>query len=189
MNSILKAAVAATLMLGASYATAQDPGFYIGGSAGMSSVKDGCGVLPAGITCDDKSTAWRGFAGYQIDKHFGIEAGYGRLAQFDASGPGGSAKITANAWEASLIAGWPFTPQFSVYGRLGGYAANTKLSSTVGISGNENTTDLTFGFGARFDFARQFAARLEWQRYNDVGGNTIGKSDISVIGVAGILKF
>ena len=43
----------------------------------------------------------------------------------------------------------------------------------------------------QYEFVRRFAARLEWQRYNEVGAGIIGaeKDDISVWRLAARVKF
>jgi OOP family OmpA-OmpF porin len=60
------------------------------------------------------------------------------------------------------------------------------------VSESDSNTDLTYGVGARFDFARNLGVRLEWQRYQDVGGEFFGvtaESDVDVMSVAVIWKF
>lgn len=169
-------------------AQAQEASPYIGLSIGQSTV-DACGVVPAGVNCDDKSTSWRGILGYQMNRHFAVEAGYGHLGKISASGPGGSLELEANAFEASALGFLPLADRFSVYGRLGFHRTTTKLTSTIGLAGDETTTDLTYGMGAAFDFTKQIRVRAEWQRYSDIGGNGIGKEDIDVLGVALIFRF
>jgi OOP family OmpA-OmpF porin len=169
-------------------AQAQDASPYIGLGIGQSTV-DACGVVPAGVSCDDKSTAWRGILGYQVNRYFAVEGGYGHLGTISASGPGGSLELKADAFEASALGSLPLADRFSVYGRLGFHRTTTKLTSTVGLAGDETTTDFTFGMGAAFDFTKQIRVRAEWQRYSDVGGSGIGKEDIDVLGVALIYRF
>jgi opacity protein-like surface antigen len=72
---------------------------------------------------------------------------------------------------------------------LGLYRGETKLSSNVGISAKESNTDLTYGIGVRYDFMRNFAVRAEWQRYGDVGGGNVGKSDVDVLNIGALYKF
>jgi opacity protein-like surface antigen len=61
----------------------------------------------------------------------------------------------------------------------------TGLVGSTSASG----TDLTFGFGLKFDFTKDFAVRGEWQRYKDVGDmNTTGQGDVDFIGVSFVYK-
>ncbi|HXM83844.1 MAG TPA: outer membrane beta-barrel protein [Burkholderiales bacterium] len=166
---------------------------YIGGGIGQSKAKDGCtGVGGAGISCDDKDTAWKILGGYQVNRNFAAELGYTDLGKVKASGPGGSAEIKSNAWDLTAIGAFPLANQFSIFGRLGFYRAETKLSGAG--SGKKDTTDLTYGLGVQYDFARNFGVRGEWQRYraikarNDATGIE-GKSDVDVLGVSLIYRF
>ena len=54
----------------AASALAQQRGFYIRGSLGQSEHSDQCSGGAAGITCDDKDTAWKIFGGYQFNQYF-----------------------------------------------------------------------------------------------------------------------
>ena len=51
--------------------------------------------------------------------------------------------------------------------------------ATSGSASGTNT-DFTVGFGVQVSILRNLAARAEWQKYNDVGGNNTGKTDIDV---------
>ena len=60
----------------------------------------------------------------------------------------------------------------------------------MGVSANESNTDLTFGFGLRYDLNKSVGVRAEWQRYGDVGGGDIGgESDVDVISLGVIFRF
>jgi OOP family OmpA-OmpF porin len=169
---------------------------YIGGGIGQSKAKDGCtGIGGTGVSCDDKDTAWRIFAGYQFHRNVAAELGYTDLGKVSASGTGiGNAEIKSTAWDLSAILAWPVANQFSVFGRLGFYNAEAKLSGSLGQSGKKTTTDLTYGLGVQYDFTRNFGVRGEWQRYSKVKAhnNTTGadgESDIDVLGVSLVYRF
>lgn len=196
--SIRKASIAALLAAAAmavpsvsmAQAPMQDRGWYVGGSLGQSEYKDSCEApLPAGVSCDEKDTAWKIFGGYQINRNFAAEFGYTNLGETAASGGGVNATIEATAWELVGVASIPFANRFSLYGKLGFYRAETELRSNVAISGNETNTDLTYGFGVRYDFTRNVGIRGEWQRYSDVGGTATGEGHINVLSVGVIWKF
>ncbi len=86
----------------------------------------------------------------------------------------------------------PVNQQLSVYGKLGFFRWNVDFKDGTGVVGSASASgiDLTYGFGASFNFAKNAALRLEWQRYKDVGDdNTTGQGDIDLIGVGLVLKF
>jgi OOP family OmpA-OmpF porin len=170
-------------------AMAQDQGWYAGLHFGEAKGKDACeGISGPGVTCDDKDTAFRVLGGYQFNKNLAVELGYTDLGEVSASGPGGSASVEATAWEVVAIGAWPFTPQFSVYGKLGFYRGETD-GTAPGFSESESNTDLTYGIGVRWDFTRNLGLRAEYQIYDSVGGGNIGESDVDVISIGLIWKF
>jgi OmpA-OmpF porin, OOP family len=172
---------------------AQDGAFYVGGSIGQTDVKDGCtGLNVPGVSCDDEDTSWKIFGGYQFNRNFALELGYVDLGEVKASGPGGTATIEATAFELVGVGMLPLANNFSLYGKIGLYRAETEVSVNTFLlvaSEDESNTDLTFGIGAQFDVSKQFAIRAEWQRYQDVGGGDIGESDVDVISVGALFRF
>jgi OmpA-OmpF porin, OOP family len=185
----------AILSLAAALATpalAQDVGFYVGAHIGQSEAGDACsGVAGAGVSCDDKDTAWRILGGYQFNRNFALEFGYNEFGEVSASGPGGNVTIEATAWELVGVGMLPLADKFSAYGKIGLYRGET--DATVNVPGfsssSESNTDLTFGIGARYDFTKSVGVRAEWQRYQDIGGGDIGEDDLDVISIGVIFRF
>jgi OmpA-OmpF porin, OOP family len=179
----------ASAMALATPALAQDTGFYAGLSIGQSAVDDACtGIGGPGVSCDDKDTAWRILGGYQFNRNFAVEVGYSDLGEVSASGPGGSASIESTAIEVVAVGMLPIADRFSLYGKIGMYRGETDATAP-GVSVSESNTDLTFGVGVRYDITKNLGVRAEWQRYGDIGGDSIGEADVDVISVGAIWKF
>jgi OOP family OmpA-OmpF porin len=169
-----------------------DTGWYIGIGIGQSKAKGACdGLSGSGVTCDDTDTAGKILGGYQLSKNFALELAYADLGKAKATfGAGGSATFGTKGFEFSGIGMLPLTEQFSVFAKAGlfSWKVDAKASGPVG-SASASGTDLTFGFGLKFDFTKDFAARAEWQRYKDVGDmNTTGQGDVDFIGVSLVYK-
>lgn len=163
------------------------PGWYAGGSLGQSKAKDA--DCTGFVSCDDKDSAWKIFGGYEINRNFAVELGYTDLGEFTASGPGAARQsIEATAWELVGVGSIPIADRFSLYGKVGGYRADSEGRAGA-LSADESNTGLTFGVGAQYDFTRTVGVRAEWQRYNDVGGGQIGESDLDVLSVGVRVKF
>ena len=166
-----------------------ETGWYVGASVGQSKARH---VDCAGFSsCDTKAAAFGILGGYQVNRNFAAELGYHDFGRVTLSGPG-SANIKANAAELVGLGAYPFANQFSVYGKLGAYRAEAKLSAPGSGSASlkDRNTDLTFGFGAQYDVTREAGVRAEWQRYKNVGGDdTGGKHDIDVISIGLIWRF
>ena len=178
----------ASAMAFAGPALAQDSGWYVGATIGQSKAKDACEGLS---DCDDKDTAWRILGGYQFNKNFAVELGYTDMGEVSASAAGFNASVEAAVWEVVAVGSWPFTPNFSAYGKLGMYRGETDFTTNLpGIPNeSESNTDLTFGIGVRWDFTKNLGLRAEYQIYQDVGGGNIGEDDLDVISVGVIWKF
>jgi len=169
-----------------------DTGWYLGASVGQSKARH---VNCAGFdSCDTKAAAFGILGGYQINRNFAAELGYHDFGRVTFSAPGVSGNIKASAAELVGLGAYPVGSQFSLYGKLGAYRAEAKLSASLAGLGTgslkDRTTDLTFGFGARYDVTRETGVRAEWQRYKNVGGDdTGGKYDIDVISIGLIWRF
>ena len=154
---------------------------YLGGGIGQSKFKDTCADLSSpGGTCDDKDTAWKLFGGYQLNRNFAAELGYSDLGKAKASDAAGDG-VEAKSWatELSAIGSFPIEA-FSIFGRLGGYYGKTDLSGLA--SGSKSTTNVTYGAGVQYDFTKQVAMRLQYDRYRftDVFNDKLGVGETSL---------
>src|SRR5712692_2884244 len=168
-KALIAAMLGAAVMAAPAVSMAQaraDTGWYLGGHVGQSQAKDACnGVAGGGVSCDDKDTAIKILGGYNFNRNLAAELGYTDLGKAKASGLGVTAEVKSTAWEFVGVGSYPIANQFSVYGKLGLYVAETKASSNVGISAKKTNNDLTYGLGVRYDFSREVGGRVEWQRY------------------------
>lgn len=187
----MKLLLAITLAAFTAASHAQD--FYAGVHAGQAKAASTCdGVSGTGITCDDKSTAWKAFGGYRFHQNFAAELAYTDLGNTKATSPTGSITASSNAFDLSLVGSLPVWQRLSAYARLGVYRANTELNvNTVSVrrTDSETNTGMLYGVGASYDFTKRFAVRAEWQKYNDVGGSSTGKDDITMIALGVLLRF
>lgn len=122
---------------------------------------------------NDTDTSWRILGGYQIDRTFAAELAYTSFGEVQG--------VKGNAIELSGLAGWPVADRFTVYGKLGFARGEFKAGGQ-----SDDSIELTYGVGVRYDFAPNMGARLEWQNYPDVGD---GASDVSVISIGLVFKF
>jgi len=154
-------------------ALSQDiPGWYLGFGIGQSKFKGPC--------CDDSDTAGKILGGYQFSKNFDLELAYTDLGQSKA----GNVTFGATGFDATGVGMLPLGSGFSLLAR-GGLFIWKADRKAPGASTDATGTDLTYGLGLKFDFNRDFSARVEWQRYKDVGDvSRTGQSDIDVIGAS-----
>lgn len=175
----LLAAVIAIAAFGVtpSVATAQaaDVGFYLGAAFGQATAEDFCEAPDRpGWTlnsCDDKASAWKIFAGYRLHRHVAVEATYIQTDDFSAqlafTGVPVTLSVDARSYGIAALGIWPFTPQFSVFGKLGIARTDAEGEGTVlgqTISTGEDETGLHYGVGFMFSFGRHLGVRAEWEK-------------------------
>jgi OOP family OmpA-OmpF porin len=135
---------AAAMSVSAGAMAQQQPasGWYIGGDIGQLDLEDA-----------DKDTAWRILGGYQINRNFAAELGYGMLYDKD--------DVEVTAWELVGIGSFPLANRFSVFGKLGFAMWEAEFPG-----GDDDGTDLTYGIGLQYDVSRNLGLRAQWQRYD-----------------------
>lgn len=169
--------------------------WYVGGSIGQTTMKDGCtGFVGA---CDDKDSGNKFFGGYQFNPNLAVEASYVGMGKATASGVvfglpyTGTAKATG--WGAAAVGTLPVNKEFSVFGKLGVVMSELKYSEVYGgvpYNFSGASTGANFGFGAKYDFSSNVAVRAEWERFSDVGNEaTTGTSDIDMLSIGVVFKF
>lgn len=165
----------AALIVVAQPATAQDTGIYVGAGLGISGARQVCANAPTG-GCDDRETSLRLFGGYQMNRNLGVEGGYQYFGTFSR----GSRGLVSNAVDVVVVGSWPFTQEFSAYGKAGGYLARTSSAPA-----SEDNSGFVYGLGVEWALNKDLGLRGEWQRYNNVGGGGLGfNTDIDVLSVA-----
>jgi OmpA-OmpF porin, OOP family len=201
--SMMVAAAAFAVLGAATPALAQQKtsGFYIGGGAGQSSMLDLSNTcnnrLPAGgitvTSCDNKGVAWKGFAGYQFIRYFGVELGYYDFGKGTIKTAGGDAEFKARGPYVGIVATAPMTDKLSIIGRLGAIRWSTKLNGSAGsgiTSASDNGINGSFGAGVEYMFTDSFGVRAEFERFVTVGDDaTTGQTNINVWTVSGLLRF
>ena len=171
-------------------ALAQDRVFYLGASLGKTEAKeDACSG--ATLPCDRKDQTLGLQAGLEFDRHFGAEIGYRSLGKVTEQNDnaGMTATVKSKLVEAVGIAALPIE-RFSLYGKGGVYGARSVLTSSFLASGSSKNTNWTYGVGVRYDVLRRVGVRLEWQRYNNLGGNDVGfRSDVNTLALGAVFRF
>jgi OOP family OmpA-OmpF porin len=149
------------------------PGWYLGFGIGQSTFKGTC--------CDDTDTAGKIFGGYQFSRNFDLEGAYVDLGQ----GKAGNVTFGATGFEGTGVGMLPLGGSgLSALARGGLFIWKAELKAP-GASTDATGTSLTYGLGLKFDFNRDFSARVEWQRYKDVGDvNKTNQADIDFLGAS-----
>ena len=195
-----KLIVGMALALSSGLASAQSAGWYGGLDLGYSrlglSGGDIDGALAnqgiagsSSIDNGDKSYGLSG--GYRFNRNFAAEAAWESLGSYSYSSTTPTdtihGKFKAGAFSLAGVGLYPFTPNWSVYGKLGLARTSAKLeaSSSTGASAVSGTshsgTNWLLGAGLRYDFDGGCFTKLGWDRYQNVGDETsTGKASIDL---------
>lgn len=187
------AVVALVLSFASAPALAQDSSWFVGLGVSYLKADEACPGAAAGAACDDKATIWKIFGGYQFNSYLGIELGLSDMGDWPASVTGlGAATAKLRVFETVFVGTLPLSQRFSIYGKGGIYQWDADYEFPAGVAGSAdaNGKDYTYGAGVKFNFTRNTALRLEWQRYNKVGDPaTTGSFNADVFGVGALVSF
>jgi opacity protein-like surface antigen len=161
MKKLIFAAIASATLMGA----AQAEGGYVG--VGVTSTKQAAGD-------GDYKAGGKIFGGLEIDKTWGIEAGYTDFRSNDYTiGTGALAQRWNTKGHAIYVAGkgnMALSDQFSVFGKLG--LASVKTEAKLygsGVPVISSTSDTESGvyaaIGAQYNLSKQVALTAEYERY------------------------
>lgn len=180
----LRFAVAVLLLSGLPSTVAADTYWYAGLGIGLGYAQ----LYPADFnptpcaTCtiskEEFDAGFKGFIGYQINRNWAFEVSWTTLGKFHYKVNSGF--VTQDATYQVKGAGYsfvptiPFTRNFSLFGRLGGFASQTRLTVyndgaavTDGVQSNR-FGPLT-GVGAQYFFDEDSGIRLEFENLGKVG--------------------
>lgn len=192
------------------FALADESGWYGGVNAGQSratidneriiSGLSSGGLATSSITNDDRSTGYKIFGGYQLNKNFAVEGGYFDLGKFGYTAntvPAGTmnGNIKLRGLNLDLVGILPITEKFSAFGRAGVHYAEARDSFTgtgavrvTNPSPSKRDTNYKLGLGLQYAFTDALTMRAEVERYriNDAVGN---KGDIDLVSLGLVYRF
>jgi len=195
------ALVAAAIAGPAAAQSNDESGIYLGGSIGYAQYKDTCKNLI--VACDDNDTAARGFAGYQWNRNWMLELGYGNYGQATGAGqsnagPGTFVRETSG-FDLSGIGSLNITTRLAAFGRLGVYSMRTTFDQDIpGVfQAHDAKTQSGFMYGAGLSYTLgRLGMRAEWFHYDNVGGVATGpqgftdnKDEIDAFALSVLFRF
>lgn len=159
MKKLIFAAIASATLMTAAHAE----GGYVG--AGITSTKQEVGG-------GDYKAGGKIFGGIELDKMWGVEAGYTDFRSATYTAPGLLTPTTTKG-HAYYVAGkgtMPLNEQFSLFGKLG--VANVKAEAVTSGSGvpiisslSQSKTGAYAAIGAQYNLTKQVALTAEYERY------------------------
>ena len=210
VTSALSLAALAALAGPGAMAQGQDSGWYGGANVGRSAAtiddeRINSGLLGRGFSSsttvdDDRSTGYKVFGGYQLNRNFAVEGGYFDVGNFGYTAttvPAGTldGRIKLRGLNLDLVGTLPLNEKFSVFGRAGlNYAqARDSFSGTGAVqvanpNPRKSDTNYKLGLGLQYALTESLAVRAEAERYrvNDAIGN---RGHIDLVSVGLIYRF
>ena len=205
--------VAALLLSGVCSTHAADPYWYTGLGVGLSQAK----FYPADFSGTafierkkEFDSGFKVFIGQQINRNWAAELSYATVGKFHYKYDNGSItqdgvyKVTGVGFSA--VPTINFTRNLSVFGRLGGFFSQTRLTfynngfvvGSVGSGRQFTDISLLSGFGAQYFFDGESGVRIEFENFGRVGsecsqnipaGTCTGRANAKMISASAIFKF
>lgn len=148
---------------------------YLGASFGKSDMDPSIteGLITSG-TVDGKDSGFKFFGGVELNKNVALEFGYIDAGETTYSGSFFGSPVTGGTVEVSgfnfgVVGSFSVSPQFSLLGKIGFFTWEAEANDTTGgvpFSAKDDGTDLSFGFGAQYNFSKQVGMRAEWERFD-----------------------
>jgi len=212
-HPVLRCSVAALLLSGVCPTYAADSYWYTGLGVGVSQAK----FYPAdfaGTPFIEKKkefdSGFKLFIGQQINRNWAAELSYATVGKFHYKYDNGSVtqdgvyKVTGVGFSA--VPTINFTRNLSVFGRLGGFFSQTRLTfynsgfqqNVSGAGRQFSDTSLLSGFGAQYFFDGESGVRIEYENFGRVGdacnpnfppGTCTGRANAKMISASAIFKF
>ncbi len=111
----------------------------------------------------DSAVGWKIFGGYALNEILAVEGGYVSFGEMDSSA---TSSIEPTGFEVAAVGNFPINSQFSLFGKVGLLAWDTKNNFPNGGSDNTTGTDVLFGVGGQYEISGNLAVRASWERYS-----------------------
>ena len=162
MKKLFLACVILCLGTTAMAAEQKPRGFYIGGSAGVTSLEDDGLFAANGVSVDDSDTAFALFGGYKILKYLAVEARYTDLGDYTAMfGSQPLGELGLDTLSAHVVGIIPFGASgWELFGQLG-----LGRASFDDCDGCSDETVGSAGIGVRFYPTTHLAISLQTDVY------------------------
>lgn len=103
--------------------------------------------------------------GYHFNKYLAGEIGYTKFGDSTVIATGGSATLTASAFQIAAVGSYPLTEQFDLLGKLGISSNKANGSNTLGTSISSSNSSVLYGVGAQYHFNSIYTVRAQYENY------------------------
>ncbi len=172
---------------------------------------EGQGVPFQDVTASTKTNdvGYQATFGYRFNRYMAAELGLVQIGELSSKGSGDldfgegfvpvdlSLTFSAGGPMFSFIGILPINESFEAYGRLGYLFTSTEREIRSRVDGQSggfgaakgDSQDVVYGVGMAYHFNQIYSLRLEYQQYGEIGDDTTGTEDVSVIGLGLVVRF
>lgn len=155
--------------------------WYVGGGIGASDDKE----------FDETEFGGKGFGGYRVSKYFALEGAFVGLGEFGEGtlGIGTGGTFRKGGLSAQAVGILPIGQRAQLFGKAGIFFWSVTVDETCTTVNSvlvcvdngrlDDGVDPVYGGGFQYRFNDRWSGRVEWERYEDVGG---GDVDLGTIG-------
>lgn len=104
--------------------------------------------------------------GSHFNPNLAAEVGYSVFGDSTITGPGGSATVSASAFQIAAIGSLPLNPQFDLTGKLG-FSHNSAKGGGLAAGMSTSNNSVLFGVGAQYHMTSQVSLRVQYDDYGD----------------------
>jgi hypothetical protein len=150
-------------------------------------------IAPDSIEIDDVDAGFSATVGYRINRYLAAELSYADFGEFELIERYPTVtdvryRLSASGPSVSVLGSLPLGEQWELFLRGGVLFADQEVSLRIVSSFDRDFSDevVMAGAGVQWSFAPRWAARLEYQRtddlkYDDTGGSSIEQGSLSVL--------
>lgn len=164
-------AVTALLIAATAQADDNDSGLYLGGGVGQFNIKvdDFDDVTTAVEEYDSDDTAWKAFAGWRMNRYFGVELAYINLGSpNDEILPDTFVEIETDGFAPYAVGTLPLGP-FELFAKAGYFFHETdaRLTTPLGtFNESDSGEDFTWSAGVGVTVFETVNLRLEYEQFD-----------------------
>lgn len=155
---------------------------YLGGKLGQTWLNDSCSVS-ASSSCDDDAFGGGLYAGYDFNDIFALEAGYDIFGDFKSN----FTHVGNNYVVDDTLKAFTLAPKLSI--PMGSWDLFAKVGGAWVDYDDNNDIALLAALGVEYEFTDNWAARLEYQRINNITDDFISSLDVNSVFLGLSYKF
>jgi OOP family OmpA-OmpF porin len=159
-------------------------GWYLGGSAGSSTLKLNTGNIVANGQHDTRDTGYKLMGGYKFSNNWATELQYFDLGRYSYTEGRDRLTIGMKGLSVSGVGMWPVNEQVTLLGKLGlaQHVSDARLSYNGTELLTEKTTRTTplLGVGAEFHINKALRVRAEYEHFGSPKVLTAGNQNLKM---------